>query len=102
MNLKCLITVEMKTIPRSSPPPAVPESVQAKCAPGSWRAHILRSYRGFRRERHVENDSWLWDVEYGGELDARYYSSRGARHRNIRILQYKERVLRSRYRGERY
>jgi hypothetical protein len=102
MNLKCLTTVEMKTIPLSSPPPAVPRVSRRSALPGSWRAHILRSYRGFRRERHVENDSWLWDVEYGGELDARYYSSRGGRHRNVRILQYKARVLRSRYRGERY
>ena len=48
--------------------------VQRERAPGSRRADILRGNGGFRRERHLEGESWLWDVEYGGELDACYYS----------------------------
>src|SRR6266567_4045683 len=48
------------------------KSVPGERAPGSRRADILRGNGGFRRERHLEGESWLWDVEYGGELDACY------------------------------
>ena len=55
--------------PSRLPSASCSKTVQGECAPGSWRAHILRSNRGFRRERHLEGESWLRDVEYGGELD---------------------------------
>src|SRR5438046_5948875 len=54
--------------PSRLPFPSCSKTVEGECAPWSWRAHILRSNRGFRRERHLEDESWLWDVEYGGEL----------------------------------
>lgn len=48
--------------PSRLPSASCSKTVRGECAPGSWRAHILRSNRGFRRERHLEGESWLRDV----------------------------------------
>src|SRR6476659_5795018 len=78
------------------------KTAQSERALRSRHAPVLLGNGGFRRERHLEGESWLWDMDYGGERDAGYYSKWGSRHRNVRIFRYKERVLPSRCRGERY
>src|SRR5437763_15305194 len=50
------------------------KTVQGERPPGSRRADILRGNGGFRRERYLEGESRLRELECGGELDACYYS----------------------------